>query len=276
MRRELERIYLERDRKRKSLRSLKNRYFAIIYGSTLRGEPIRKIHRRLYDETVKRKPEYIDRHLLAMALKLANRAAKVPGDGGLLAAALFDMIHQSHADEKARKLIDHDARSAAEKEKAGLLERSIEENREKGRWFYLASRHADSAADHKDWQGRLYVDSEAPEEAISYAAARGLRTLQWVMGDPVWFVTRPNCRHYFVALTEDEVRRKPLKKLERRYKTYTKEGDREFQTPARRALEEYEDRLRMLRALNREYPLKKIEKEIQKTELLVKKWKNAI
>lgn len=277
MRTELNRIYLERERRKKRLLSLKNRYFAIIYKGRLDGDPLRKIHKALYDATVSEKPQYADKYLLAMAIKASNRAQKVVAKSqGLLAIALWDLFHKAHMDEKAKKIINYDAQRIAEKEKSALIGDFVDENRKEGKWFYLASSHNDCAEDHKPYQGRLYVDEKAPKEAMDYAKSRGLYTVQWVMGAPAWFITRPNCRHYFVAMPLDAARGKSLRKLRKKYKTHTPEGDRAFQTPRRAAVEEYTDRLRMLRGLYREYPTDILKKEILKAEMLVRKWKKAV
>lgn len=254
--------------------TLKNRYLAIIYKGCLDGETAKRIHKRLYDETVRSKPQYADKFLLAMMIKETNRAKKLPQtEGGLLAAALFDLFQSGKIRDKAKKLINYDTQRQAEERKQETIDDFVEGNRAEGRWFYLASSHNDCAEDHKPYQGRMYVDEKAPDSAIQFAKSRGWLTVQWVMGAPAWFITRPNCRHYFVGVTESEVRGKPLKRLKRKYGTHTKEGNREFQTPAHAAVEEYEDRLRMLRGLYREYPTDKLKAEILKTELLVRKWK---
>lgn len=256
--------------------SLKNKYFAIIYSGCVKGDGVRKIHKALYDATIN-SGKYSSKILLAQALKLTNKAKKVvPSDGELLSVAIFSLFKRDDVNDTAKKIINWQTQRDAEKEKDATLKSFIEENQKDGKWFYLASSHDDCAKDHLDWQGKLYVDENAPEEVLEYAKSRALHTMQWVIGQPVWFITRPNCRHYFVSLSESEVRKKPLKKLKRKYKTHTKEGDRQFQTPAHAAVEEYEDRLHMLRALYRESPNPVIKKEIEKAELLVKKWKREI
>lgn len=239
----------------------------------MQGVPIRKIHKALFDETIKSGPKDADKPLLAMAMKAANKARKYPADEMAdMIVALF--LRQSN--DLAKKIINHDTQERAERDKSRVMDDFVTENREDGKWFYLASSHDDCAKDHKDWQGKLYVDEKAPEDVLQYAKARALYTLQWVMDRPVWFITRPNCRHYFVALSEREVRKTSMKRLKRRHKTHTREGDREFQTPRHAMVQEYADRLRMLRALYREHPTEKLKKEIQKAELLVKKWKNSL
>lgn len=267
-------MYSERKRRKKALLALKNRLFAIIYAGRLAGKPIKRIHKELYDATINSKRPQEGKYVLALAIKLANKAHKLPDSGAEgLAAAIIDLFDRTKSNEKARKIIDSRLLAEAEREKAEVLRDSIEENRENGKWFYLASSHKDCAEDHKPYQGRLYVDEKAPQSAIDYAKSKGLWTVQWVMGAPAWFVTRPYCRHYFVALTEREVRKRTLAKLKKRYRTHSKVGDRELQTPAKATLEFYEDRLRMYRAMYRERPSEKLKAKILKTELLVRKWR---
>lgn len=239
----------------------------------MQGVPIRKIHKALFDETIRSGPKDADKVLLAMAIKAANKARKYPADTMAdMIVALF--LRQSN--DLAKKIINHDTQERAERDKSRVMDDFVQENRTNGKWFYLASSHDDCAKDHEDWQGKLYVDDKAPAEVIEYARSRGLYTLQWVMDRPVWLITRPNCRHYFVAMGIREVKRSTITKLKKRHKTHTREGDREFQTPRHAMVEEYTDRLRMLRALYREHPTEKLKKEIQKAELLVKKWKNSL
>lgn len=266
----MERIYLERDRRRKALRSLRNRYLAIIYGGCVRKEPVRKIHKALFDATVNMKEA---KYLLAMAIKLANRAKKaVPTGDETSAAAVFSLIWDLGTEEKTEKLINQTTQREAEREKDTIIRDFVDSNRQDGRWFYLASSHNDCAVDHKPYQGRMYVDERAPESAMAYARSRNMMTVQWVMGPPAWFITRPNCRHYFVALTEREVRDKSVRRLQRKHHTHRREGDREFQTPARMAVEKYRRRIRTLRAMYREHPDPKIRDMILKSEMLLRKW----
>ena len=237
----------------------------------------RKIHKQLFDLTINQKPAYQDKYLLGFAIKLTNKAKKIPSAGlDILAVALFDMFHKDKSNDKAKKIINHQIDTDAEQEKQVELDKFIDKSRKNGEWFYLASSHGDCAEDHKPYQGRLYCDEKAPADVLEYAKSRGLYTMQWVTGKPAWFVTRPYCRHYFVSLTESQVRGKTLKRLRRKYKTHTKVGNLSLQTPAKAAIAEYEDRLKMLRALYNEYSSQKIKAEILKTEILLKKWKKTI
>lgn len=82
--------------------------------------------------------------------------------------------------------------------------------------FWLSSWHQDPAEDHRDWQGKLYVDRYW-RSALSSSGSRWripmveallrnkqIPTVQWVMGGPVWLMTRPHCRHYLIPIGTSE------------------------------------------------------------------------
>lgn len=183
-----------------------------------------------------------------------------------LALSLILLFTRINYNYKATSIINQYVRNQDEKQKVDLL-KDMMENKDKP--FYMASWHKDSAKDHKDYQGKLYFDARATGDDLKYAVKHKLRTLQWVTGKPVWFVTRPYCRHYFVQYSLDEVKRgvKPKK---------NKIGDRDLQTPARATLAYYKDRLDQLERLYKAYPIPKIKSQIDKTKLLIKKWQREI
>ena len=113
---------------------------------------------------------------------------------------------------------------------AGARERAIESKEQiakarasdKKVIFYVCSKHVGSAKDHKDWQGKVYVDrfwrailkSTDTEWMIPqverYIVENDVRTIQWVMGPPVWLTVRPYCTHWFApVLTSTVLTREP-------------------------------------------------------------------
>lgn len=111
---------------------------------------------------------------------------------------------------------------------AGARERTVESkdqiqrSRAKSVIFYVCSKHVAPAKDHKDWQGKIYVDrfwrailkSTDREWMIPqverYIVENDVKTIQWVMGPPVWLTTRPFCRHWFApVLTSTVLTRDP-------------------------------------------------------------------
>lgn len=229
----------------------------------------------MYDATINRKTPVSDKYLLAFAIKLTNKAHKIQAESsGLLAIALLDLFKRDNSNEKAKKVINHQTQRRAEEEKEVAIDDFIDKSRDNGEWFYLASSHDDCAADHKAYQGKLYVDEKAPEDVIEFARKRGLYTVQWVMNGPAWFITRPNCRHFFVSLTLKQVMKNSVKKLKKRYNTHSMEGHKALATPKTEAIAEYEDRYKLLKKLYNEYPTDNLKAEILKVKLLLEKWKN--
>ena len=239
----------------------------------LDGKSIREIHKQLFKDTINNKKIFV------FMAKVANRAVKtvdkkqtIEANGALL-LLLFN--HQRY-NSKIKKVINHQVMEEAEDNKQKVIKEYIDYSRDKGRWIYLASSHNDCAKDHLDWQGKLYYDANAPQDVVNYCTKKGYDTIQWVMDAPVYFITRPNCRHFFKSLPLDVVKKYSTKALIKRYKTHRMDGDKSLATPKTIAIEEYEDRLKMLKGMYAQHPTEHLRREIDKTQLLIKKWKKLL
>lgn len=79
--------------------------------------------------------------------------------------------------------------------------------------FFMCSKHFKPAKDHKDYQGKIYVDrywrmkvnGKAYNDVKNYIEDNNIMTIQKVQGDPVYLTTRPYCRHYFIPLFTEDV-----------------------------------------------------------------------
>ena len=170
-----------------------------------------------------------------------------------------------------------------------------EEQVEKAKIFYLASSHDDCAIDHLDWQGKIYIDenwkkliksAELKKKIQNFINQNEIKTFQWVIGKPVWFITRPNCRHYFKKLQVKEVMENDLNTLIKINKMHRKIGSKDQQTiyhstkkswytreNIENIIAKYEDRLSYHKSLYDVQPNEELKKEIEKDKLLIKKWK---
>ena len=239
----------------------------------INGENVRKIHKELY------KLCYKQPKLFIYMTKITNKSAKIVDRRKTKeenADLLLLFYNKQQFNNKAKKLINHEVMETAEKEKSKVIKNYINESRSVDKWIYLASSHNDSAKDHAPYQGKLYYDANAPEDVVKWCYSKGMYTLQWVMGNPVWFITRPNCRHFFKSLPTDIVKKYSAKELTRRYKMHRMDGDKSLATPRGVTVEEYEDRLKMLRAMYQQHKTEHLRREIEKVELLIKKWKKVI
>ena len=79
--------------------------------------------------------------------------------------------------------------------------------------FFMCSKHYPVAPDHKDYQGKLYVNQNWRNlvqgryyRAVSeYIKNSGVLTIQSVMKNPPYLITRPNCRHKLVGVPTNAV-----------------------------------------------------------------------
>lgn len=110
-------------------------------------------------------------------------------------------------------------RNGATRAKMKNLKTQVKESRERPEpvIFYLCSHHANPAEDHRDWEGKIYVDrfwlstvQDVYDDSVIRAVKRyirdnNVRTVQWVTGEPVYMITRPYCRHFFIPVPTSEV-----------------------------------------------------------------------
>ena len=99
--------------------------------------------------------------------------------------------------------------------------RATREQLKSGTVFFVCSSHDKCADDHKDYQGKIYVDrfwrlkvKGSQYYAVqSYIKNKGVRTVQDIMKGPVWLTTRPYCKHYFIGVDVDTVLHNSVKKI---------------------------------------------------------------
>lgn len=216
-------------------------------------------------------------------VKLANKIKKLDAGAGnyyetgleVLAVAIFSAFSKRAVNYEATKIINYEVRKFESDKKVEILDNSFKENRLSGKIFYIASSHKDSAKDHEPWQGKIYVDRywhnyDTDGKIGKFIRDNGIKTVQWVTGEPVWFITRPNCRHYFTTYTFDEI-------INNKYVIpHRKIGDKRLQTPRDANLQYYEDRLRLYKNMYNKYPTTLLKNQIEKTRLLISKWKHLI
>lgn len=219
----------------------------------------------------------------------------------ILSILVFDLLKKNDVEKRLSKEIIKEADAVEGKSKDQALKDNIEKNRylENPRIFYLASWHKDSASDHKDYQGKIYIDEkwmkhvskEKQEEVLKWLKTHPTKTIQWVTGKPVWFVTRPNCRHYFKELEIDDVISTSVSSLLKEHNMESAIGKREYlQTishsmsrewfndvrNAELLVDKYRNRLILHEAMWKEHPNQVLSNAIKKDTMLIKKWRNYI
>lgn len=147
--------------------------------------------------------------------------------------------------------------------------------------FYVCSKHTHCAEGHKDYQGRIYVSKDWRDRCdnavdrrrvASYIRNHQCLTVEEIVDDPVYMVTRPNCRHYFVKVDIEEVMHSSVNKILKNH-NMIKTGVSSYEYSQYRM---YYERLKALIALRNICPCLKLEKDITETRRIMKKWLSMV
>lgn len=283
---------------------LRKNYIVAIYKGVVNKKSVREIHKALLDETIVNIENKlaIDNNLLKYAKKLATKmvvlAKQKKEDVSLIAPLVFKKVAGSAVFKEMQRIMHDFARQVEAKAKNEVITEQLENNRSKENpiIFYLASKHQDCALDHLDYQGKVYVDEkwkslvkgkELKERVAKYIETNKIQTFQWVIGKPVWFITRPNCRHYFKNVDTLTMLNNSADSLIELYGLKRTIGDRRVMQTiwhsnnkewykkknVKNIIRQYKDRLSLHKALKGVYNTREIEYAIKKDQLLINKWK---
>lgn len=300
---QLQQILARKTRLSSNLSIFKNDLLASIYKGITERKNITQIHKDILKITkASGIPLNYTKPLVNYAFNLTKKAKKQvkEDDISLIALSCYTLFQKEDSYRKMKSVTNEVITKYEADEKDTMLKDELEYNRKLGnpKIFYLASRHNQCAIDHFDWQGKIYIDAQwktyvkdARLQKIiqQYINQHNIRTIQWVTSKPVWFITRPNCRHYFKGLTVNTVLNNSVTSLIKQNRMTHSVGKRPTQTIAHdtskkwytktnveNIIKKYEDRLDFHQKL---YKVKKepiILKAIQKDKFLIKKWKNFL
>lgn len=218
--------------KSRQLQRIRNYYLANIYKGLLNNKSIREIHKdikritQVYSEKYQAKSSRLEHYALKLATKaykgwefiIPPLSIKKPSKSEKIAF----MLGSSENYDDTKSIIYKEINKIEEKGKKQIVKDMFKINRKEHKIFYLCSQHNDCAKDHKDFQGKTYVDkywrdyvkdADEQDQVATYIARFQVGTIQDIMGKPVWLITRPNCRHYFKAFTISEVVDTPTRVL---------------------------------------------------------------
>jgi hypothetical protein len=278
MKKELNNLITNQINQKKKLLNEKNLYLAIIYRDILQHKEIRQIHKDLMK--AEEKP---NRRLLQYNLYLAKRLKKLDNGPGKyyegiglagLAIALITYLSVYKINNNEHKIINRELRESEANDKNKILNDSLELTERDKKIFFVASSHDDCAKDHQEAQGKVYVDQNwrkiigNDEKVANYINSHNIDSVQYIINNPVYFITRPNCRHYFVRYSADDI-------LSGNYRVpHHHIGPRgSLQSNRKISLDYYEDRLKLYDKLYKIYKTDELQAKITKTKILVKKWK---
>ena len=149
-------------------------------------------------------------------------------DGIILATLLMKRFEKLRVYQRFISLVNQEVRNKEANVKERIIRQLTSYGIENREHFALVSKHLDSAIDHRDFQGKLYLlTNDLQESELLLASKLGItRTLASVMHDKPYLITRPNCRHYFITLSESDIGSKSVDTLLKENKMITKVGSR--------------------------------------------------
>ena len=149
-------------------------------------------------------------------------------DGIILATLLMKRFEKLRVYQRFISLVNQEVRNKEASVKERIIKQLTSYGIENREHFALVSKHLDSAIDHIDFQGKLYLlTNDLQESELLLANRLGItRTLASVMHDKPYLITRPNCRHYFITLSESDIGDKSVDTLLKENKMITKVGSR--------------------------------------------------
>ena len=149
-------------------------------------------------------------------------------DGIILATLLMKRFEKLRVYQRFISLVNQEVRNKEASVKEKVIRQLTSYGIENREHFALVSKHLDSAIDHLDFQGKLYLlTNDLQESELLLANKLGInKTLASVMHDKPYLITRPNCRHYFITLSESDIGDKSVDTLLKENKMITKVGSR--------------------------------------------------
>lgn len=149
-------------------------------------------------------------------------------DGIILATLLMKRFEKLRVYQRFISLVNQEVRNKEASVKERIIRQLTSYGIENREHFALVSKHLDSAIDHTDYQGKIYLlTNDLQESELLLASKLGInKTLSSVMHDKPYLITRPNCRHYFITLSESDIGSKSVDTLLKENNMITKVGSR--------------------------------------------------
>lgn len=229
---------------KKRLNALRRAYLYAIYFGILNKQEWFKIHDKLLKETIKfKKYKNIDVSKMYLISEYVFRESQKYRDDSNAGLALFLFLDAAY--HLFAKPLNKIVNAEENVLKSEYLTNMINDARESGQIFYLCSKHGDSAKDHVNWQGKIYVDEKwdwynKDRGVLEFLNDHRIPTIQWVIGEPVYMVTRPNCRHFFKPIPVSDVLKNDAKELLNKYKMRFASGYKAIESKAQAIKEKLE------------------------------------
>ena len=168
-----------------------------------------------------------------------------------------------------------------------ITKQQLELNKETQNIFMLCNEFQDAANDHAPYQGKIYFDDryksfglpdELEEKVTNFIRDKKLKSMQWVVGKPVWLTTRPNCRHKLLPITikqamgDINVVKRDMKTVQGNYKNDKKYEQTQALRYCERNVRKYKSQLNQAILIDQKIPSLEIKRLIKHYKELTRKW----
>jgi hypothetical protein len=327
MKEQLEKVIENKRAKKKNLSNLRNRYAGLLYKGLVDNLSIKDIHksiRKVTNYQIDNKLEYsltLERAMIKTVAKAKRKtnALRLSTSSKLdMALIAYTVMQKNKVYINSKKKIYESVQTYETKAKDKILQGSKDrvsvtikdldpryiDTKLKGKEinkeviFFLASTHEDSAKDHEDYQGKIYVrsnymsrvkDLDTLKLVGDYINKNRILTVEYVTSNPVWFITRPNCRHYFKEISTEEVLNNTTSALIDKYNMKSKIGNKQTRTTAHSVkndwytntnveniIKQYKDRYLYHNNLFLEMKNPLLENAMAKDMFLINKWQKYL
>lgn len=299
MKQQLELIQRNKNKETNRLMKVKNNIIIAFYDMVIHNH--RDLHRRIKTLTLQNKFLYKPSLIVGKQIERDIKKQKANDEPDVLAMLFLKILQERKINQKLSKKVYDYTRELEGKWKKDFLKDMVKhaERHADPYIFFLASEHSDCAKDHLDYQGKIYITSgwknyidnkERIAEVEEYIQKNNIKTYEWVIFEPVWLVTRPNCRHYFRQCKISEVLGKHPKDLITKYKMSHETGLRSMRQTIKHdmtrktytisevetLIKKYSERLELHEGLGRVKMTPDLKNLIHKDRLLIRKWKQVL
>lgn len=294
----------------KKLTKLKIRYITKIYNVFCEHRSIEEIHKELRRSTFK--DFYVPLEFKKVFYQATSQIKKLVDEeersGGIIIfpktkfdrdernSRIFTFINKVKLENKANLIVNKVARDFESDAKEEMLNKDIDKFSKEKKVFVLLSRHKDCALDHLAAQGKvcylenykniLGSDYNAILEVEKYIENNRLFSFEYVLGKPIWFITRPNCRHFYEPVSLGELNKFSVEELLKKKNMDLAVGNRkilqtikhdtrkEFYNEAnvRNIILTYQRRLELHKYMYKSNRSNLLRSAIVKDKLLIDKW----
>lgn len=290
---QIDQLLANKQKEYELIKKTRDKILVYTYAKLLDGETISQIHRKISNIISFKQDPIMFRNATVFLNKIGKQIKK---DKDLKKDSNYFYLLLMANDFGRKTLMKDEYKSLNKFEGEGkqqILKDYKSENREEKVIFYVASHHPDCAEDHLPCQRKIFVDEKwrsyvSPElknQVASFISNHNIRTVEWVINEPYYFLTRPNCRHVLNAVKTEDILGKSISAIQRKYSlrsntkspySQTLRRQRDQEDNINTIIKQYNERKDLIVQLNKVSKTAESQADLHKVNLLIKKWEKEL